>query len=314
MTTQKTHVVFGTGPAGLTLIDELLARGHRVRAVNRSGAAAVTPGTEVVAADATDVDAMRAVCADAEVIYHCAHAPYELWDELLPKLQEGFLAGAESSGARLVVTDTLYMYGPTGGLPMAEETPQRPTAHKGQLRARIADRYLQAHADGKIQVTIGRSADFYGPRVINSALGGAVFFPALQGQPVYALGDVDLPHAYSYIGDVAVALATLGERPEALGRVWHVPTTSDHTTREVHELIGKELGRELTRTVLATPVEQAWGPFDETIMREYAELFYQYLEPQVLDCRAIEAAFGLRPTPIGTALGTTVDWYRGLVA
>ncbi|GAA2996740.1 NAD-dependent epimerase/dehydratase family protein [Actinokineospora diospyrosa] len=314
MTTSKPHVVFGTGPAGLTLVDELLARGHRVRAVNRSGSAPVPPGTELVAADATDPDAMREVCADAAVIYHCAHAPYQYWGELLPKLQAGFLAGAKSSGARLVVTDTLYMYGPTGGAPMTEQTPNRATAHKGRLRAEIAEEYLRAHTDGEAQVTIARSADFYGPRVVNSALGGAVFFPALQGHPVYALGDIDLPHAYSYIGDVATALATLGAHQEALGRVWHVPTTSDRTTREVHTLIGQRLGRELGQDVLAAPIEHAWGPFDETIMREYAELFYQYLEPQVLDCRAIDDAFGLRPTPIELGLDATLDWYRGLVA
>lgn len=31
------HVVFGTGPVGTTLVDELLARGKRVRLVNRGG-------------------------------------------------------------------------------------------------------------------------------------------------------------------------------------------------------------------------------------------------------------------------------------
>ncbi|GLW90540.1 NAD-dependent epimerase/dehydratase family protein [Actinokineospora globicatena] len=307
-TTQQLHVVFGTGPAGLTLVDELVSRGHRVRAVNRSGQAPVS--AEVVAADITDLDAMRSVCADATVIYNCAHAPYELWDDLLPKLQAGFLAGAKSSGARLVVTDTLYMYGPTGGAPMTEETPHRATSHKGRLRSEIADRYLSSD----VPVTLARAADFYGPRVINSALGGAVFFPALQGAPVYALGDIDQPHAYSYIGDVARALATLGERDEALGRVWHVPTTSDHTTRQVHDLIGQRLGAQIRHDVLPAATDQAWGPFDAVFMREYAELFYQYLEPQIVDCQAIADTFGLRATPITDALDVTLEWYRSLTA
>ncbi|TCO52937.1 NAD-dependent epimerase/dehydratase family protein [Actinocrispum wychmicini] len=308
------HVVFGTGPAGVTLVDELLSRGHRVRAVNRSGTAPVPAEVEMVAADITDTDAMATVSAGATVIYNCAHAPYHLWDDLLPKLQAGFLAGAASSGARLVVTDTLYMYGPTSGVPMTEHTPHNATSHKGRLRAKVADRYLHANSSGEAQVTIARAADFYGPRVTNSALGGAVFFPALQGNPVVALGDIDQPHAFSYIGDVAAALATLGEHPEALGRVWHVPTTSDHTTRDVHRIIGTLTGHEITADILAAATTDAWGPFDATFMREYAELFYQYLEPQIVDCQAIADTFGLGPTPIEDALRTTVAWYRRQLA
>ena len=35
----KTHVIFGAGPVGLALVDELVEREHQVRAVNRSGKA-----------------------------------------------------------------------------------------------------------------------------------------------------------------------------------------------------------------------------------------------------------------------------------
>ncbi|QWF78626.1 NAD-dependent epimerase/dehydratase family protein [Amycolatopsis sp. CA-230715] len=307
---QELHVVFGTGPAGLTLVDSLLARGHRVRAVNRSGAAPVPGGVEVVAADVTDHDAMRKVSEGASVLYNCAHAPYPQWDELLPKMQAGFLAGAAHSGAKLVVTDTLYMYGETGGTPMTERTPHNATSRKGRLRARIADEYLRAHASGEARVAIARAADFYGPRVLVSALGAPVFFAALRGKPVIAFGDIDLPHAYSYIGDVAETLAVLGARDEALGRAWHVPTTSDHSTRDIHRLIEAEIGEPVTAEILPTATGEAWGPFDAEFLREYAELFYQYREPQIVDCAAIGNAFGLRPTPIASAVHATVEWYR----
>ena len=64
--------------------------------------------------------------------------------------------------------------------------------------------------------------------------------------------------------------------------------------------------------MLPAATEEAWGPFDEVLMREYAELFYQYLEPQIVDCQAIGDAFGLRPTPVREALRATVAWYRQL--
>ena len=47
------HVVFGTGPLGRAVIEELVARGKTVRAVNRSGEMANAPqGVEIVSGDA----------------------------------------------------------------------------------------------------------------------------------------------------------------------------------------------------------------------------------------------------------------------
>jgi uncharacterized protein YbjT (DUF2867 family) len=48
------HVVFGTGAIGAALIDQLVERELPVRAVNRTGRAAVPAGVEVVAGDASD--------------------------------------------------------------------------------------------------------------------------------------------------------------------------------------------------------------------------------------------------------------------
>jgi len=104
--------------------------------------------------------------------------------------------------------------------------------------------YLQAHRDGMVQVTLARAADFYGPRVLNSALGDRVFPQALAGKRVQLLGNIDLPHSYSYIGDVARSLAVLGESEAAYGRAWHVPVTSPAMSqRAMVRLLGQVLGR-----------------------------------------------------------------------
>ncbi len=50
MNDRQLHVVLGTGPSGLAVADELLARGHRV---NRSGRAPVPAGAALVTADVT---------------------------------------------------------------------------------------------------------------------------------------------------------------------------------------------------------------------------------------------------------------------
>jgi nucleoside-diphosphate-sugar epimerase len=304
--TPDLHVVLGTGPAGTALAEELLRRGHAVRTVDRRGTTAVH-GAEPHAADVRDPEAAASAVAGAAVVYHCVNVPYELQIEVMPRIQESVLAAAEAAGARLVVTDTLYPYGPTGGEVMTERTPWRATAAKGRMRADLDQRYLDAHTSGRVQVTLGRAADFFGPRVFNSSLGATVFPAALTGETALALGDIDLPHSYSFIRDVAGGLALLGERPDAAGRVWHLPAAPAVPTRRVHDLIAELTGRPLSVDVLEGP--RPWGPFDDTFMAEYAELFYQYLEPQIMDSTAFEESFGVRPTPLRDALAETVAWY-----
>jgi hypothetical protein len=51
------HVIFGTGQLGMTITRELLSRGKRVRAVNRSGRAEVPGGVEVAKGDAANLAA-----------------------------------------------------------------------------------------------------------------------------------------------------------------------------------------------------------------------------------------------------------------
>jgi hypothetical protein len=45
----------------------------------------------------------------------------------------------------------------------------------------------------------------------------------MADQPAQVLGDRDAPHTVTYLEDFPRALMTLGEREEALGKVWHVP-------------------------------------------------------------------------------------------
>ncbi len=192
------HVVFGTGPAGSMLARVLHAQGKQVRCVNRSGDARVPQGVSVVAGDILDVAQVRVLTADAAVVYHCANVPYPQQVELIPRFGASIIDGAARAGARLVVLDTLYGYGATRGVPMTEETPFVPTTRKGRMRATLAETYLAAHRAGTVAVTIGRSADFFGPEVRNSALGNRVFPFAVVGKPVQLLGNIDLPHSYCY--------------------------------------------------------------------------------------------------------------------
>ncbi len=217
MSERDLHVVVGAGPVGRAVIDELVGRGLRVRAVARHGGPGLPGGVERVRADSTDPEAARRAMTGAAIVYHAASAPYHRWPELLPPLMGGVIAGAASTGARVVYADNLYAYGRVDGQ-LTEELASRATGPNGRVRAALADQLMDADAAGIVRATIGRASDYYGPRGRQSTAGERLFVPALTGKAVQLLADPDLPHTLTYLGDFARGLATLGSNDGALVR------------------------------------------------------------------------------------------------
>jgi nucleoside-diphosphate-sugar epimerase len=302
------HVVFGAGPLGLAVARALDRAGRKVRMVTRSGRAAVAEGIETVAADATDPAAARRACDGAAVAYHCASTPYATWPRTLPPIMDGLIAGASAAGARLVYGDNLYCYGPVDG-PMTEDLPDRPSGPNGRVRAQVAETLLAAHRRGRVQAAIGRASDFFGPHVRLSALGDRVFPAVLGGNPAQVLPDPDTPHTYTFVEDFAAALAVLGEREEALGEVWHVPSAETVSTRRIVELTFELAGTAPRLRVAPNLAIRALALVNPT-MRAISERLYQTERPFVVDHGKFDRAFGATPTPHREALRRTLDWYR----
>ena len=303
------QVVFGTGPIGLALIEELHGRGKRVRAVNRSGTADVPEGIEIVGGDASNQEFTIRACANASSVYFCLNPPYTKWPELFPPLQAAVMAGAAAAGAKLVVMENLYIYGPTDGRPLTEDLPHSATTRKGLVRAQMARDLMEAHAAGKLRVAVGRASDYFGPRGLTSAMGERVFYPALAGKKAQVMGNPDLPHTYSYVPDIAKGLALLGDHPEADGKAWHLPNAPALTTREFIEMVYEALGTEASISAMPRVLVNVIGLFNGTV-RELKEMLYEFEEPFVVDHSQFEAAFGNYATPLPEAIDTTLAWYR----
>src|ERR687889_859351 len=303
------HVVFGTGPVGLAVMDELVSKGKRVRMVNRSGRANVPEGVEVVGGDAADPTFTREVSEGASVVYFALNPPYNKWPELFPGLQAGVLEGAAAAGAKLIAMENLYMYGPTDGRPLTEDLPYAANTRKGTVRARMSQELMEAHTGGRVRVAIGRASDFFGPRVLASAAGEQVFGRAVQGKSAQVAGDPDQPHTYTYAPDIGRGLVILGEREEALGQAWHLPSPETLTTRQFVETIFEVVGKPARVQAVPKILLRAIGLFNPG-MREMIEMLYEFEEPFVVDHSKFEQAFGEHATPLREAIGHTVRWYR----
>ncbi len=303
-------MVFGTGPLGLAVMRELRSRGKHVRMVNRSSRVRFEkdPQTEVGGVDAADPLQAREACEGAAAVYHCIGLPYPRWVEF-PAIAAGIVAGASSAGAKLVYADNLYAYGAVDK-PMTEALPSSALTKKGRIRAGIAQSLMSVHDTGKLRVAIGRGSDFFGPSATDAAMmGSRVFGRALAGKSAQAIGDPDRLHTYTFIDDFGKALVTLGERDEALGKAWHVPSAPAITTRSFVEKVYAALGK---RTKLSTVPRFAialLGKFDENV-RELREMLYQFERDFVMDSSRFESTFGARPTPLDESIRLTLDWYR----
>ncbi len=303
------HVVLGaTGGIGSALIEELVGRGHRVRAVSRSGMAPA--GAEGFKADVSSSAGAKAASSGATVVYHAAQPAYTKWTEEFPAMTEVIIEGVSAASAKLVFADNLYMYGPDSPQPMAEETPQKAKGKKGRVRILMAERLLEAHRAGQTRIAIGRASDYYGPGGTGTIAGDTVFGAALAGKTVRWPGSLDAPHQFNYLPDLARALATLGEQEEADGAVWHLPAAQPITGRRFLDIVSSELDRPVKASATPKAVIRAVGLFSPFI-RELVETMYQFEKPFYADASKYERAFGpFRPTPHEEAVGHTLAWFR----
>lgn len=303
------HVVFGSGPIGSAVMNELLTRGHKVRIVNRNAKINILESVELVQGDATNPAFTREVCKEATVVYNCANAPYTRWPELFPPLQAGILEGAASTGAKLVSMENVYMFGPTQGKPLTEDLPYAATTRKGRVRAQMAQDLLAAHGSGKVRVAIGRASDFFGPCALTSAAGERVFLPALSGKASQVVGNPNLLHTYTYVPDIGKGLVILGERDEASGQAWHLPGSQTVTTRQFIEMIFAETGYPARIQAVPNLILKTLALFNP-MLREVAEMLYEFEEPFIVDHSRFERTFGNHATPLQEAIHTTVEWFR----
>ncbi|WP_330328540.1 NAD-dependent epimerase/dehydratase family protein [Streptomyces sp. NBC_00536] len=303
------YVVVGFGPAGAATARLLAGRGHSVRVVTRSGRSP-EPGIEHLALDATDSERLAEAARGAAAVFGCAAPPYHQWASAWPPLAASLCAAAEATGAVLVLLGNLYGYGPVDG-PLTEELPLAATGPKGRVRTAVWERARALHEQGRIKAVEVRASDFFGPGVTDGGhLAARVVPRVLRGKPVSALGDPDAPHSWSYLPDVAGALAEVAGEERAWGRAWHVPTAPALSTREMVARLAAVAGTGPVAVRALSPAVLGVAGLFSPLIRELKEIRYQFDRPFVVDSRAYEAEFAQRATPLDEQVEATVQWWR----
>ena len=308
MTTTMHTVLGASGGAGNAIALALLDTGVPTRAVSRS-AGEFPDGIGVVSADITDPDELARAIDGSGVVYMAAQPPYHRWTEEFPDMLEGVIVASGAIGAKLIMVDNLYAYGP-GHDRLTPTTPHAATDRKGVVRHQMHERLLAAHRRGELRVAIGQASDYYGPRSDNSAVTSLAVAPIGADGALRWIGSLEAPHSIAYLPDTARAFVVLGTSDEADGSTWVLPHGEPVTGRQFIDLVNSHLDEPRKASRVSKAMLTMAAPFHR-ISRETLGTSYQWTDPWIADDSAFQAAFGpFTPTPLEVAVAETVAAYR----
>lgn len=287
------YVIVGAGATGRAVAAALAQQADEIVVVSRSGTTVAGDNVRAVAAHAGDAAALSDVAQGADALFNCANPPYNRWLTDWPPIASALLHAARTSGAVLTTLSNLYAYGQPHG-PMRPSDPLSSTLPKAMVRASMWADALAAHERGEIRATEVRASDFIGA-------GSQSFFERgkkslLAGKSVTVIGDPDVTHSWTFVGDVGATLVAAATNPQAWGRPWHAVTNEPRTMREVLTDIAQAAGvAEPRLRRLSVGALRAVG-LVMPLVRELPKTLYQFESPFVIDDRETRAELGLAPT------------------
>jgi nucleoside-diphosphate-sugar epimerase len=306
------QTILGAGGAiGKDLARELSEYTSAIRLVNRNPEK-VNESDELFPADLTQEKAVFEAVKGSEIVYVTVGFPYstKAWRSLWPPFMRNVIAACQKEDAKLVFFDNIYMYDPDHLGNMTEETPHRPCSKKGEVRKEVVDMIKREVEGGSLTALIARSADFYGPGVTNSVLQNTVQDNFKKGKKAIWLRKIDKIHHFTYTTDAARATAILGNTPDAYQQSWHLPTdNSPLTGKDWIELFAKEMQVKARYQVASHFMLNFIGWFNP-IMKEIAEMDYQYDRDYLFISKKFEDRFGLKPTSPEDGVKAVLNLHR----
>ncbi|MBX5189895.1 NAD(P)H-binding protein [Rhizobium sp. NZLR3b] len=303
-----TALVLGaTGGIGGAVARKLLARGWRIRALNRDAAKASRrePAFEWMQGDAMNAGDVLKAAEGVGLIVHAVNPPgYRDWETLVLPMLDNSIAAARAVGARIVLPGNVYNFGPDALPAPTEDSPQHPVTKKGLVRVEMETR-LKAASQSGAGVIIVRAGDFFGP----GATGNSWFSSGLvtPGKPVGTIknpGRHGVGHQWAYLPDMAETIARLAERADRLPpfAVYHMEGFWDADGMQMAEAIKRVAGGKAKIGGFPWWIVPLAAPF-VAVMREIREMRYLWKVPLRMRNSKLVAELGKEPqTPIDEAV------------
>ncbi len=307
--------LFGAaGAIGNSIAAALRAAGQPYRVVGRDAVKlhrdfGADPLAEIVAWNPDVPASVQAAATGIETLVYLVGVNY--WQfELHPALMRKTLDGAIAAGVKnVILIGTVYPYGRTQCNPVREDHPRQAHTFKGRMRLAQEDILMAAHRAGRINATVLRLPDFYGPGVEASLLHGAAV-AAIEGGIANMLGPLDRPHEFVFVPDVGPVVVKLAAAPGAWGRTWHLAGAGVTTQRAIVAEMERQTGAALKLRVAGKTMLRVLGLFNK-MMREMVEMNYLLTEPVIMDDGALQGLIGpVKKTPYGDGVRQMLEAVR----
>ena len=237
-------VTGGSGYFGTVVVDQLVARGDRVRVLDLNAPSPRADGAvEVVVGDIRDRPAVAQACEGVDLVVHSvAQVPLARDRHLFHSVNvvgtAELLVAARSAGVAKVVTlSSSAIFGIPASNPVTEDTPPRPLEAYGKAKAEAEVLCREAVASG-LDVTVIRPRTILG----HGRLGifGLLFDFVAEGAPVYVLDEGSNRYQFVHADDLADACLRALDRPGPA--TYNIGTTDFGTMRDTLEALVAHAG------------------------------------------------------------------------
>jgi UDP-glucose 4-epimerase len=296
----------GAGFIGSHLVDELLARGHRVHALDDLSTGAIAnirhlkgdPRFDYTIDSCANGSLVAELVDEADAVFHLAAAvgvrlivesPVRTIETNV-LATEILLAHAAKKRRPVFIASTSEVYGKSAALPFRESGDlvmgstnlgRWSYACSKAIDEFLALAYWREHG---LPVVVGRLFNTVGPR--QTGVYGMVvptfIRQALAGQPITVFGDGRQRRCFCHVRDVVRALADLMLSEEHQGEVFNIGSSEELEILDLAERV-KEL-TESPSEIVTIPYEEAYGEGFEDMHR------------RIPDTSKLEAAIGWQPT------------------
>lgn len=186
-------------------------------------------------------DDLVSAAMGADVIVNGWNPKYTDWERDVPGLTEQVIAAARASGATVIIPGNVYVYGKGSPELITAGTPHRAANPLGQVRIRMEAAYREAG----VRTIILRAGDFIDTEASDNWFDMIVAGKLFKNR-VTAPGNLDAPHAWAFLPDVARAAVGLAERREMLEPFEEVLFPGyTLSLRQLADLIQRATGRDL---------------------------------------------------------------------
>ncbi len=265
---------------------------------------------EIITGDASNVDDVQKAALGCKSLFYCLNIPYPQWEEKAIPLLKTSLSVAMKSSLRFVFPGNVYIYGHAEENPVHEDHLKYPHTKKGGIRKKMEDILFENGERGKLEYTIVRMPDFYGPYVVNG-LSEKVYTNALEGKKMQWIGAANVLIEYIFIEDAGKAMVIAGLSEEGKNQEFNVPAyepvTSEKYLSTISRIAGKGSKFSFLNSDLVFTILGLFNP----LIKEVKEMLYLKREELILDGSKFRKTFGYLPsTPLEDGIKKTLLWAK----